>query len=273
VSNPHRARKRFGQNFLTDRHIIDRIVDAVAPGEHEKLVEIGPGKGALTQVLLSRCQHLISIELDRDLVSLLEQRRDAWTGPGSTFEIISADALKFDFRELALQAGEPLRIVGNLPYNISSPLLFRLLDVAPHIADMHFMLQREVVDRLTAGPGSKRYGRLGVMVQWQCRTQALFNVPPTAFSPQPKVESAIVRLVPHQLDARQKQRQQQLLPVMLETVSAAFSQRRKTLRNSLSNVLSSDQLVSIGVDPGARAEVISIEDYERIANSVAQTRS
>lgn len=269
MSNQHRARKRFGQNFLTDRQIIARIVESIAAKPGEKLVEIGPGKGALTEQLLAQTDHLTAIELDRDLVTLLERRQAEWTRAGTHFDIISADALSFDFADLATNLGQPLRVVGNLPYNISSPLLFHLLKVAPHITDMHFMLQREVVERMAATPGNKRFGRLSVMVQWQCTARALFTVPPTAFTPQPKVESAIVRLTPRALDEATRS----LAPIMLQVVTAAFSQRRKTLRNSLSQIISAEALQQLDIDAGARAEVLNVSDYQRIAQSLTQTSS
>lgn len=263
----HRARKRFGQNFLIDQDIIERIVDSIKPQDGQAVVEIGPGKGALTQPLLARCKHLTVIELDRDLVSVLEKNAGRWAKPGNTFDIISADALKFDFAALAAGIGQPLRIVGNLPYNISSPLVFHLLNAAEHVEDMHFMLQREVVERLVARPGSKRYGRLSVMVQWQCETSALFDVPASAFSPQPKVESAIVQLTPRPASEVERE----LSKPLLQVVTAAFTQRRKTLRNSLSSLINTEQLQQLGIDPKARAEVLSIDDYLQIAKSVAKT--
>ncbi len=267
ATGTHRARKRFGQNFLIDQEIIERIVDSIDPQDGDAVVEIGPGKGALTKPLLARCKHLTVIELDRDLVRLLEQSTGRWVDPANSFNIISADALKFDFAALAAELDQPLRVVGNLPYNISSPLLFHLLDTASHVDDMHFMLQREVVERLVARPGSKRYGRLSVMVQWQCHTHALFDVPATAFSPQPKVESAIVQLRPKAPGEVERS----LSKVLLQVVTAAFSQRRKTLRNSLSNLVDSGQLQQLGIDPKARAEVLGIDEYLQIAKCVAQT--
>lgn len=265
--NSHRARKRFGQNFLTDQDIIERIVDSIDPQDSEAMVEIGPGKGAITRPLLGRCKHLTVVELDRDLVALLEQNAARWTQPDSHFEIISADALQYDFSALAERLQRQLRVVGNLPYNISSPLIFHLLTQAQHLEDMHFMLQREVVERLVAQPGSKRYGRLSVMVQWQCSTSALFDVPATAFSPQPKVESAIVQLTPRAEDTLDRT----LSKPLLQVVTAAFSQRRKTLRNSLSKLVAEELLLELGIDPKVRAEVVSISDYLKIANWVAQT--
>lgn len=265
--NSHRARKRFGQNFLTDQDIIERIVDSIGPQDSEAMVEIGPGKGAITRPLLARCKHLTVVELDRDLVSLLEKNAQRWAQPDSHFEIISADALQYDFSALAERLGRQLRVVGNLPYNISSPLLFHLLTTAQHVKDMHFMLQREVVERLVAQPGSKRYGRLSVMVQWQCAANALFEVPATAFSPQPKVESAIVQLTPRAEDTLDRS----LSKPLLQVVTAAFSQRRKTLRNSLSTLVNEEQLQQLGIDPKVRAEVVSISDYLNIAKCVAQT--
>ncbi len=253
----HRPRKRFGQNFLHDPGIIGRIVDAIHPREGEHLVEIGPGQGALTEGLLAGGCRLDAIELDRDLVPGLRER----FGTSDRFQVIEADALKVDFAALA-NSDTPLRVVGNLPYNISTPLIFHLLTAAAHIQDMHFMLQREVVNRLAAGPGTKAWGKLGVMAQYHCRVDALFEVPPGAFHPPPKVVSAIVRLVPR-AQAAEPEREKRLRRV----VSAAFSQRRKTLRNTLRDLVDVQQLQELGIDPGARAETLSLEQFLAIGDA------
>lgn len=248
----HRPRKRFGQNFLHDAQVIHAIVAAIAPRPGEHLVEIGPGRGALTRMLLAECGRLDVVELDRDLVEHLRQQFAA----EDRLRIHSGDAMKFDFCSL----GEGLRVVGNLPYNISTPLLFHLFGQAACIQDMHFMLQKEVVDRLCAGPGEKEYGRLGIMAGYYCAMEPLLEVGPESFYPRPKVVSAVVRLTPH---ARR--------PVDIEpeplgrVVAAAFSQRRKTLRNALGGLLSVDEIEDAGVDPAARAETLGLEDYARLA--------
>ncbi len=256
----HRARKRFGQNFLRDGAIIDRIVQAISPSEHEHLVEIGPGHGALTGALVASGCRLDVIELDRDLVPGLL----AAYGLKPGFTLHSADALKFDFASLAESPERQLRVVGNLPYNISTPLIFRLLEHASLIDDMHFMLQYEVVQRLAAEPGSKNWGRLGIMAQFHCRVEALFEVPPEAFTPQPKVQSAIVRLTPHK-DAGQQNCNKQKLG---QVVQAAFAQRRKTLRNNLKGLIDNAALEALGIDPGARAETLTLEQFVEITNAV-----
>ena len=252
----HRARKRFGQNFLHDEGVIRQIARAINPRPGDHLVEIGPGKGALTEALVdSECQ-LDLIELDRDLLPLLQDR----FGKAEQLKIHSSDALKFDFG--SLRRGEArLRVVGNLPYNISTPLIFHLLEQAEHIADMHFMLQLEVVNRLAASPGSKAWGRLGAMAQYSCQVDALFQVPPTAFKPEPKVQSAIVRLQPNSNAGANPGQEQALRTV----VTAAFSQRRKTLRNTLRDLVSVQQLEGLGIDPGARAETLDMQQFLSIS--------
>lgn len=257
----HTPRKRFGQNFLQDDGVIARIANAVHPLPGEHLVEIGPGQGALTRALIDPRLRLDVIELDRDLVSGLLATFSIYPH----FKLHSADALDFDFAELAAD-GVPLRVVGNLPYNISTPLIFRLLEFAPHIQDMHFMLQREVVNRLAAQPGNKHWGRLGIMAQYHCEVEHLFDVPPEAFFPPPKVQSAIVRLTPHAgspwpaCDTR----------ALRQVVQAAFAQRRKTLRNNLKGILDDTALESLGLDPGARAETLSLEDFIALANHLSR---
>ena len=251
----HTPRKRFGQNFLRDESVIEAIARAVAPAAEDHLVEIGPGEGALTEPLIGSGCRLDAIELDRDL----RTRLLAAFSTHSRFTLHSADALAFDFGGLVLGA-ESLRIVGNLPYNISTPLIFRLLDHAEIVADMHFMLQLEVVERLAASPSSKDWGRLGVMAQFQCQVEHLFDVPPEAFYPPPKVQSAVVRLTPRR----------QLPPVereaLAKVVTQAFAQRRKTLRNNFKGVLGDSDFEALHIDPSARAETLSIEDFIAISN-------
>ncbi|WP_308363901.1 MULTISPECIES: 16S rRNA (adenine(1518)-N(6)/adenine(1519)-N(6))-dimethyltransferase RsmA [unclassified Microbulbifer] len=257
----HKARKRFGQNFLVDENIIERIVRAIAPKESDNLVEIGPGQGAITRLLLQRCPSLTAVELDRDLIPMLKFKfRDY-----PEFNIIEQDALKFDFGTLAgdiRAGGRPLRIVGNLPYNISTPLLFHLLSFRGAVQDMHFMLQKEVVDRLSATPGSKSYGRLSVMVQYHCRVQGLFPVPPQSFRPAPKVESAIVRLVPHAAPPHPAKDEQLLERI----VNVAFQQRRKTLRNALKPLYPELDPAQLPVDAGRRPETLSVQEFVQLAD-------
>lgn len=252
----HKARKRFGQNFLVDENIIESIVRAINPQTDDNLVEIGPGQGAITTLLIRDCPTLKVIELDRDLIPMLEFKFREY----EQFEIIEHDALKFDFDTLADRG--PLRIVGNLPYNISTPLLFHLLTYHDKVRDMHFMLQKEVVDRLGAVPGDKAYGRLSVMVQYWCRVQALFPVPAHAFRPAPKVVSAIVRLVPHK-ELPCPARDEKLLS---QVVNSAFQQRRKTLRNALKTHLGDTPLDDFPVDLGRRPETLSVTEYVSISN-------
>ncbi len=255
MNKVHRPRKRFGQNFLHDQNIINKIVAAINPKPSQAIVEIGPGKGALTLPLLAHTGVLNVIELDRDLIPLLKM---ACLDSGS-LTIHQCDALRYDFSALATQP-HSLRIVGNLPYNISTPLLFHLLASAHLIKDMHFMLQKEVVERLTAQPNTNDYGRLSVMIQYHCTTDCLFLVKPGSFDPPPQVDSAIVRLIPHKT-----------LPypvnnfsLLQKIVAQAFSQRRKTLRNSLKTLISAEALTSLAIDPQLRPENLSVQDYTRI---------
>ena len=252
-TNSHTPRKRFGQNFLRDESVIAAITRSIAPAAEDHLIEIGPGEGALTQALIGSGCKLDAIELDRDLRTRLLATFSTHSG----FTVHSADALTFDFGSLTREA-EPLRIVGNLPYNISTPLIFRLLDHAELVADMHFMLQLEVVKRLAASPGSKDWGRLSVMAQFQCQVEHLFDVPPEAFYPQPRVQSAVVRLTPRA----------QIPPVEREALARvlirAFAQRRKTLRNNFKGVLEDSDFEALNIDPNARAETLSIEDFVAI---------
>ncbi len=255
----HRPRKRFGQNFLRDRNMVDRIVAAVSVSDDDHVVEIGPGQGALTGELLRRAGRLDAIEIDRDLANRL--LRD-FAGD-ARFVLHEADALRFDFSSLANRT--PLRIVGNLPYNISTPLIFHLLKFGAQIRDMHFMLQREVVDRLAAAPGNKQYGRLSVMAQHTCDVQKLFDVPPEAFVPRPRVMSAIVRLAPKP-GATIGTLEQHLAVICRD----AFGQRRKTLRNALRSHISADRLEALGIKPDARAEELSIDDFVRISAALLE---
>ncbi|MFT7403235.1 16S rRNA (adenine(1518)-N(6)/adenine(1519)-N(6))-dimethyltransferase RsmA [Zhongshania sp.] len=254
----HQARKRFGQNFLNDQGIIRSIVRAISPLEHQRVLEIGPGQGAITESILATGCQLDVIELDRDLIPILEHK----FGAQSNFSIHQGDALKFDFGALA--AGEKLRVVGNLPYNISTPLIFHLLTAHDCIADMHFMLQKEVVDRLAAQPGSKTYGRLGIMAQYYCEVESLFDVPPEAFTPQPKVQSAIVRLTPYEKPPLPANNVETLQMVL----RSAFNQRRKTLRNTLKGVIDNEAIESLGIDPGLRPEQLGLVEYVAIANAI-----
>lgn len=252
------AKKALGQHFLHERHHIDRIVHAVDPKPGDTLVEIGPGQGAITFPLLRRHGALTAIEFDRDLIAPLT----AAAQEVGTLTIVHRDVLSVDFTELA--AGRKLRLVGNLPYNLSSPILFHALDHAAAIADMHFMLQKEVVDRMAAGPGSKVYGRLSVMLQAYCDIVPLFVVPPGAFSPPPKVDSAVVRMIPKD-PARITVRAPERLATV---VRAAFGQRRKTLRNALSTVCDAAAIEAAGIRPDMRAEQVDVADFITLANQL-----
>ena len=252
-------KKRLGQHFLHERGIIDRIVLAVDPQPGDRLVEIGPGQGAITFPLLDRHHELTVIEFDRDLIAPLTEAAKS----RGTLHVIHSDVLQVDFTALA--AGDTIRLVGNLPYNLSSPILFHALDHAAVVRDMHFMLQKEVVDRMAAGPGSKVYGRLGVMLQAYCLVTPLFDVPPGAFRPPPKVDSAVVRLVPRpeaEIAVRDR-------AMFARVVRDAFSQRRKTLRNALSNICEADAIAAAGVDPTLRAEQVPVEAFIALANALA----
>ena len=257
----HRPRKRFGQNFLQDPAVIGKIISAVHPTPHDRLLEIGPGQGAITVPLLAAAGELTVVELDRDLIGPL-QARCADIGK---LLVHNADALAFDFCRLVTDA--PLRVIGNLPYNISTPLLFHLLDQHQCIKDMHFMLQKEVVERMAAGPGSRQYGRLSIMLQYRCRVTPLFTIGPEAFDPPPKVESAFVRLEPF------SQPPVQVTDEVLfgKVVKQAFSQRRKTLRNTLRDMLDAATITALGIDPSARAETLAIEDFAVLANHMSCT--
>ena len=259
----HTARKRFGQNFLHDEYVIDKIVNALNPRDGENLVEIGPGLGALTDPVCERVSALTVVELDRDLAKRLRHH----PFNGSKLNIIEQDALTLDFTTVKDNLPDPeqsLRVFGNLPYNISTPLMFHLFDYADSIQDMHFMLQKEVVNRLAAGPGSKSYGRLSVMTQYYCSVTPVLTVPPGAFKPPPKVDSAVVRLIPHAAP-----------PVEVDSVNTlervcaqAFNQRRKTIRNSLKDCISEKNLASLDINPGVRAETLSLQNFATIANYI-----
>jgi len=251
----HVARKRFGQNFLTDDGVLNNIISTINPQPNDCMVEIGPGLAAMTRLLLRGVSHLHVVELDRDLVVRLKKDFDP-----TKLEVHSADALKFDFRQIPVTPGQKLRIVGNLPYNISSPLLFHLADIAPFVQDQHFMLQKEVVERMVADPGSKAFGRLSVMLQWRYHMELMFVVPPTAFDPPPRVDSAIVRMVPKAEPLACDLKKLQV------TVTKAFSQRRKVIRNCVAGMFTEAQLVQVGIDPTLRPEAIGLELFVALAN-------
>jgi len=258
---PHQARKRFGQNFLHDSNIIQKIVESVAPIESDHLVEIGPGQGALTKPLAASGARLDCIELDRDLAAFLEKEFAKQT----SVNIIQQDMLKFDLSELS-DREKSLRVIGNLPYNISTPVIFHLLKSHHLIADMMFMLQLEVIQRLTASPGEKNYGRLGLMVQYFCEVEHLFNVPSSAFTPKPNVVSAIVRLKPYaELPYEAKD------PECLQNViRTAFNQRRKTLKNSLRGLISEKILKTLPIDTSLRPENLTLADYVLISDAITK---
>ncbi|GAB1263774.1 16S rRNA (adenine(1518)-N(6)/adenine(1519)-N(6)) -dimethyltransferase RsmA [Aurantivibrio infirmus] len=260
--NPqHQAKKRFGQNFLVDTGIIDKIIKSIAAKSTQRIVEIGPGQGALTLPLLETCDHLDVVEVDRDLVARLSKLKEKY----NNLHIHEGDALKFNFSQL-VDKENSLRVVGNLPYNISTPLIFHLLEAAVQIEDMHFMLQKEVVDRIVARKGSKQYGRLSVIVQYYCKTDCLFLVPPECFSPRPKVQSAIVRLEPH----RSLPFIANDIALLKQLVNRCFQQRRKTLRNSLRTLLPLEAVTTIGeqegIDITLRPENLDVKDYVKLAN-------
>jgi 16S rRNA (adenine1518-N6/adenine1519-N6)-dimethyltransferase len=256
---PHKARKRFGQNFLHDHGVIRHIVASIAPKKGQRLVEIGPGKGALTEGIISITERMDVVELDRDLIPILKV--NLFRFPELT--VHEADAMKFDFTSLRTEE-QAIRVVGNLPYNISTPLIFHLLSQVSAIQDMHFMLQKEVVDRLAARPGDSLYGRLSVMAQYYCSVESLFIVGPESFDPAPKVDSAIVRMTPHKT-----------LPHLVDDIKkledmvrTGFQQRRKTLRNNYKGVLDNDDFAALNIDPTLRPERLDVEDFVRITNYV-----
>ncbi len=253
----HNPRKRFGQNFLQSKQVIDAILRAINPQTEDNVLEIGPGLGALTEPLLRRLSHLTAVEIDFDL-------QKYWTESPlaqDKLTLVAADALTVDYS----QFGKRLRVIGNLPYNISTPLLLRLLQFLPYIEDMHFMLQKEVVERMAAQPGTKDYGRLTVMLQYHCEVEYLFEVPPEAFDPPPKVDSAVVRLTPYASPPFAKVKVEQLERL----VASAFAMRRKTLNNNLKGIISAEQLIHLGIDGSRRPEQISVAEYVQLAKFIS----
>ncbi len=251
-----KPRKRFGQHFLTDRHYLGRIVEAIRPAAPDTMIEIGPGTGLLTERLAGRVASLHVIEIDRELAASLRERF-----PGPAVCVHEADALEFDFARVP----GPLRIVGNLPYNVSTPLLFRIAGIADRVRDCVFMLQKEVVDRMVAAPASASYGRLSVMLQYRFAMACVLRVPPGAFTPPPRVESAVVRMEPlpaARLCARDEARFERI-------VAAAFSQRRKTLRNAARALVAEEAFARAGIDPGRRGETLSVAEFVRLADAAA----
>lgn len=253
----HQAKKRFGQNFLHDDGVISKIVDAINPEPGENLIEIGPGLGALTEPVIDRAGAISVVELDRDLAHRLRHHPFL----ASKVTIYEEDALKFNFGEIASK-DQPLRIFGNLPYNISTPLIFHLLTFKDSVQDMHFMLQKEVVQRMAAGENTKAYGRLSIMTQYQCQVIPVMQIGPEAFKPAPKVDSAIVRLIPH----REIKNPVKDINALNQVCLAAFNQRRKTIRNSFKKLFTVEQLASLGIDASLRAENLPISDYIKLAN-------
>ena len=252
----HLAKKRFGQNFLTDQAIITSLIQAINPQNDDLMVEIGPGLGAMTQPLIKHLNHLHVVEIDRDIISWMQGFY-----PAEKITIHNSDVLKFDFNHI----GERIRVVGNLPYNISSPILFKLLENTQQIIDMHFMLQKEVVERMVAAPSSSEYGRLSVMLQYKLQMEYLITVPPDAFDPAPKVESAFVRCVPYATLPHPAKDE----ALFAKVVQAAFSQRRKTLRNTLKGLLDDAGFESLNIDSQQRAENLSVAQFVTIANFLA----
>ena len=260
MSTQHKPRKRFGQNFLIDQQVIGQIVAAINPKAEDNLIEIGPGMAAITEHLVKLCPNMTLVELDRDLVQFLEHKLADYP----RVSIFNSDALKTDFSQF--YKGEKMRLVGNLPYNISTPLLFHLLDTGDKIRDMHFMLQREVVDRLSATPGQKSYGRLSVMIQYHCRVMPLIPVPPNSFNPAPKVQSAVVRLTPYSEVPYQAHN----LKLLSQIVSLCFQQRRKTLKNCLNSFTEFLSPDSTEVDLAKRPEQLSVKEFVSLSNSINQ---
>lgn len=262
VHQGHFARKRFGQNFLQDDSVIENIVAAIQPKKDQQLVEIGPGLAALTLPISDRLDRLTVIEIDRDLAG----RLIANPFLKNKLTVIEQDAMTVNFTELSEKLGQPLRVFGNLPYNISTPLMFHLFEYTHAISDMHFMLQKEVVNRLVAGPNSKTYGRLSVMAQYYCQIIPVLEVPPSAFKPAPKVDSAVVKLIPHKN-----------IPYPVDDIkslsritTAAFNQRRKTIRNSLNSVFTTEQLTELNIDLDLRAENLTLQQYCELANTYSK---
>lgn len=254
----HQAKKRFGQNFLIDQSIIANLIEAIRPEASQTIIEIGPGLGALTKPLLNKITELHVVEIDRDIVHWMESEYAMPAYRNNKLIIHSVDALKFDFSSI----GNQLRITGNLPYNISTPILFHLLDNLPCIIDMHFMLQKEVVERMVAEPSTSAYGRLSVMLQYYLQMEYLLTVPPEAFKPAPKVESAFVRCIPYTKQPFVAKD----TALFAKVVLAAFSQRRKTIRNTLKPFLNSDDFIKLGIDPQRRAENLSVSEFVNISN-------
>lgn len=256
----HQARKRFGQHFLHDQNVIEGMLRAIDPQPGDNLLEIGPGRGALTLPLLRRCERLIAVELDRDLVPVLERK----AAPIGQLKVINADVLEFELAQLP--GNMTYRLVGNLPYNISTPLMFHLLDSVSQISDMHFMVQKEVALRIVAAPGEANYGRLSVMLQYQCQCEYLMDVAPSSFTPPPRVDSAVIRLRPldnpeHDIgDYR----------IFSKLVQCAFGQRRKTISNSLKSLLERNQISECEIDPGLRAENLSLADFAKLSRACQQ---
>ena len=257
MSQEYRTKKRFGQHFLHDHGVIHKLIQYINPKNKQQIIEIGPGMGALTFPLLEHIEHMEVIEIDRDVIKHLQQLG------GDRLTIHNMDALRFNLADL-LKSTQKMRIVGNLPYNISTPLIFHLLSYQEHIQDMHFMLQKEVVDRITALPGSKTFGRLSVMVQYYCHTEYLFYVGPEAFNPPPKVDSAVIRLQPW----KEKPYLAKDVAVFSKIVAQAFSMRRKTLRNTLKKFFTTEQIESVGINPSARAETLSVKNFVDLSNLI-----
>jgi 16S rRNA (adenine1518-N6/adenine1519-N6)-dimethyltransferase len=255
MNQPHRARKRFGQNFLHDQHVIHRIVEAINPQPGDSLLEIGPGQGALTRPVLQRAGRMHAIEIDRDLAARLPDI----TREDGELTLIQADALSVD--PASLEVPRPIRLFGNLPYNISTPLMFHWLKRAEIVRDMHFMLQKEVVQRIVAGPGSKTYGRLSVWMQYHCQARQLFMVSPGSFNPAPKVDSAVFRLVPHSHPPWPAAPE----PILDKLLRTAFAQRRKTLQNNLKGLLDVEALEALGIDPKCRADSLPPEAFGQMS--------
>lgn len=257
----YKTKKRFGQHFLNDYSVIENLIREINPKTDDNIVEIGPGLGALTFPMLEKIDTLNVVEIDRDVIARLEQRND----PRLT--IHGVDALQFDFSSI-IKSSEKLRVVGNLPYNISTPLIFHLLSYKQQISDMHFMLQNEVVKRITAEPNTKAYGRLSVMAQYHCKTEYLFFVGPESFDPPPKVDSAILRISPWENPTDKADNEEHLS----EIVAQAFSMRRKTLRNNLKKTITAEQIESLGIDPGQRAENLTTSDFVKLSNLMTELR-
>ena len=255
----YRTKKRFGQHFLHDQHVIHKLVSAIHPQVSDHMVEIGPGLGALTFPLLEHVNELHVVEIDRDVVKRLKQKNN------EKLIIHEVDALNFDYSAL-INDEQTVRVVGNLPYNISTPLIFHLLESSSQVLDMHFMLQNEVVQRITAKPNNKSYGRLSIMVQYYCQTEYLFFVGPESFDPPPRVDSAILRLTPYQTKPFIAKDEKQFSAL----VAQSFSMRRKTLRNNLKKLLSDEQITRVGINPSARAETLTVEEFVKLSNLLSQ---